>query len=64
MTDRIEKYGKPTAKKVRDAGWWLPAVTTPMGPKPLPHGERQWSAYQARKEAARILRKADKGPDE
>ena len=62
MSDRTDKYGRPTAKKVRDAGWWLPAVTTAFGPKPIIHGEPQLSAYRARKEAARILREAGPQP--
>lgn len=50
-----EEYGKPTAKKVRGCGWWMPAITTMHGPKVLPHGERQLSAYLAKKEAARLM---------
>lgn len=52
--------GKPTAKKVSGCGWWLPAITTAFGPKPLPNGERQDSPYKAKKEAARIISEARK----
>lgn len=51
MTD----YGLPTAKKVRDCGWWLPAVTTAAGPRALPHGDRQDTPGKAKAEARRIL---------
>ena len=46
---------RPAARKVRGEGWWLPAVATAYGPRPLPHGARQPSRYLARKEAARLL---------
>lgn len=54
----MNDYGKPTAKKVSGCGFWLPAVTTAFGPRPLPHGERQETPYAAKKEAERLLKEA------
>lgn len=51
MTD----YGKPAAKKVRDCGWWLPAVTTMHGPKALPDGDRHDTPGKAKAAARAIL---------
>lgn len=48
-------YGKPTSKKVRDCGWWLPAVSSPRGPVPLPFGDRQDSPAKAKAEARRVI---------
>lgn len=56
-------YGKPTAKKVRGCGFWMPAVTTMHGPKVLIHGDRKDSAYKAKKEAMRILSEAARGKE-
>ena len=55
MTD---KYGKPTAMKVRGTEFYVPAVTTPYGTKKLPYGDRKDTRYAATKEAERVLAKA------
>lgn len=51
----VMEPGKPTAKKISGCGWWLPAVTTIAGPRPLLHGERQDTPGKAKAEAKRIL---------
>lgn len=51
----MSDHGKPTAKKVPGCGWWLPAVTTMHGPKPIPNAEQQDTPYKAKKEAARLM---------
>lgn len=53
-----DKYGKPTAMKVRGTAFYVPAVTTAYGSKPLPHGDRQVTRYAAMKESERALSKA------
>ena len=55
----MSENGKPTAKKVSGCEWYLPAVTTAHGPKPLIHGERQGTRYAAIREAKRILSEAE-----
>jgi hypothetical protein len=55
----IKEYGIPTAKKVSGCEWYLPAVTTAVGPKPLPHGNRQETRSKAITEARRILREIE-----
>lgn len=57
----MTEYEKPTAKKVSGCEWYLPAVTTAHGPKPLIHGERQETRYAAIREAKRILSEAERG---
>lgn len=50
--------GRPTAMKVRGTGFYDPAITTPFGPKRLPHGNRQETRSAAIKEARRIIEEA------
>ena len=59
-----ETYGKPTAKKVRGCGWWLPAISTRFGPVPLYDGERQDSPSKAKTVAKRILAARLAAPNE
>lgn len=54
MTDK--EYGKPTAKKQNGCEWYYPAITTPFGPKSLPHAERQETRSKAVTAAKRILK--------
>lgn len=56
------EYGKPAAKKVPGCGWWLPAVTTMRGPKPLPNADRCDSASKAKTAAKRILAEVGRSP--
>lgn len=49
------EYGKPTAKKVSGCEWYLPAVTTPFGPAPLPHCAREGTRSKATSAARRAL---------
>lgn len=55
MSKVEESAGKATAKKVPGCAFWMPAITTAFGPRPLIHGERQDSPYKAKKEAERII---------
>ena len=51
MPDKL----KPTAKKIRGTGFYMPAVKTAFGPKVLTHGERCDTRYQAVKQAQSLI---------
>lgn len=50
---------EPTAIKECGTEWYHPAVKTAMGPRRLPHSDRQPTRYLAIKEARRIIREAE-----